>query len=148
MILAKELRSVGFKFNCQTCCFLNCKQRRNFGCGCDDYYPSNFKKVMGDVSEHINNNTVKSKDKRLRRRPLNDKNQMTCDCDTLDKYYVSMINDSLSLLRSGDIAYMFHLSQIKDLAKFVDVSFTYNTESESFAVTAKNGKKKRITRLE
>lgn len=79
-------------------------------------------------------NTGKSHDKRLIRRPIDDRYKMTCDGDTLDKYYVNMINDTLSEIRKGKIAYLFHLSQIQEVMKFENIDFTYDVVGGNFAV--------------
>lgn len=64
---------------------------------------------------------------------------MTCDGDTLDKYYVNMINDTLSQIRKGKIAYLFHLSQVQDVMKFEDIYVAYDVQSCSFAIKIKKG---------
>lgn len=64
---------------------------------------------------------------------------MTCDGDTLDKYYVNMINDTLSQIRKGKIAYLFHLSQVQDVMKFEDIYITYDIDSCSFVIKIKKG---------
>jgi hypothetical protein len=88
-------------------------------------------------------NTGKSHDKRLIRRPIDDRHNMTCDGDTLDKYYVSMINDTLSEIRKGKTAYLFHLSQIQEVMKFENIDFTYNNDDGCFAVRLNKGDNKK-----
>ena len=90
--------------------------------------------VMSSISFNLRMNTGKSHDKKLIRRPTDNRYKMTCDGDTLDKYYVGMINDTLSEIRKGKTAYLFHLSQIQEVMKFEDVDFTYNSNDGCFAV--------------
>jgi len=111
MNFAKEFASVGLHYDCSTCGFRNCSSRGLSYC-CDNYFPKNMGKIMDSISFNLRMNTDKSHDKRLIRRPVDDRHKMTCDGDTLDKYYVSMINDTLSEIRKGKTAYLFHLSQI------------------------------------
>lgn len=94
---------------------------------------------MNDITLNLRLNTGKSHDKRLMRRPINDRHRMTCDGDTLDKYYVNMINDTLSEIRKGKTAYLFHLSQIQEVMKFEDVDFTYNSNDGCFVVRLNKG---------
>lgn len=89
---------------------------------------------MDSISFNLRMKTDKSKDKRLIRRPTDNRNKMTCDGDTLDKYYVGMINDTLSEIRKGKTAYLFHLSQIQEVMKFEDIDFTYNSDYGCFVV--------------
>ena len=61
----------------------------------------------------------KSKNKKLNRvctynRATNDK------VTTLDTYYVNFINDCISELRKGKMVYVFKLSQLWEILKFVD----------------------------
>lgn len=98
--------------------------------------------VMSSISFNLRMNTGKSHDKRLMRRPINDRHRMTCDGDTLDKYYVNMINDTLSEIRKGKTAYLFHLSQIQEVMKFEDIDFTYNSNDGCFAVRLNKGDNK------
>ena len=54
--------------------------------------------------------------------------------DTLDKYYVSMINDTLSEIRKGKVAYLFHLSQVQEVMRFENIDFTYDAMGSNFAI--------------
>ena len=134
MNFAKEFASVGLHYDCSTCGYSNCSNRGLPYC-CNNYFPENMSELMNDITLNLRLNTDRSHDKRLIRRPVKDnRNKMTCDGDTLDKYYVSMINDSLSQIRKGKIAYLFHLSQVQDIMKFENVDVTYDIIGGSFAV--------------
>lgn len=39
-------------------------------------------------------------------------------CDTLDTYYVKMINDTLDEIRHGRMAYIFSLEQVEEILSF------------------------------
>lgn len=133
MNFVKEFTSVGLHYDCSTCGFSNCNSRGLPYC-CDNYFPENMNKVMDRVAVDLHINTEKSSDKRLKRVTTDDRNKMTCDGDTLDKYYVGMINDTLSEIRKGKIAYLFHLSQIQEVMKFEDIDFTYDVVGGNFAI--------------
>lgn len=90
--------------------------------------------VIDRVATDLHINTDKSSDKRLKRVLTGDRHKMTCDGDTLDKYYVGMINDTLSEIRKGKTAYLFHLSQIQEVMKFENIDFTYDVVGGNFAV--------------
>lgn len=133
MNFAKEFASVGLHYNCSTCGFSNCSSRGLPYC-CTNYFPENMDEVMDRVAADLHINTEKSSDKRLKRVSTGDRHKMTCDGDTLDKYYVSMINDTLSEIRKGKIAYLFHLSQVKEIMRFENIDFTYDSVGGNFAV--------------
>ena len=136
MNFAKEFASVGLHYNCSTCGFTNCSSRGLPYC-CTNYFPSNTETLINRVCIDLSTITVKTSEKRLKRRPVGDKNKMTCDGDTLDKYYVGMINDTLSQIRKGKIAYLFHLSQVKEIMRFEDIEVTYNVDGGNFAIKIK-----------
>lgn len=138
MNFAKEFASVGLHYDCSTCGYSNCSNRGLPYC-CNNYFPKNMSKVMDRVAVDLHINTDKSSDKRLKRVSTGDRHKMTCDGDTLDKYYVSMINDTLSEIRKGKIAYLFHLSQIQEVMKFENIDFTYDIVGGNFAVKLKEG---------
>lgn len=133
MNFAKEFASVGLRYDCSTCGFRNCSNRGLPYC-CTNYFPENMSEVIDRVAVDLHINTDKSSDKRLKRVSTGDRHKMTCDGDTLDKYYVGMINDTLSEIRKGKIAYLFHLSQIQEVMKFENIDFTYDVVGGNFAV--------------
>lgn len=136
MNFAKEFASVGLHYNCSTCGFSNCSSRGIPHC-CTNYFPSNMETLMDKVIMDLNVVTDKSSEKRLKRVPIGNRNKMTCDGDTLDKYYVGMINDTLSQIRKGKTAYLFHLAQVKEIIRFEDINVTYNADGGNFAVSLK-----------
>lgn len=133
MNFAKEFASVGLHYNCSTCGFSNCSSRGLPYC-CTNYFPENMSEIMNRVAADLFINTEKSSDKRLKRISTGDRHKMTCDGDTLDKYYVGMINDTLSEIRKGKVAYLFHLSQVQEIMRFENIDFTYDIVGGNFAV--------------
>lgn len=133
MNFAKEFASVGLHYDCSTCGYSNCNSRGLPYC-CTNYFPENMDEVMDRVAADLHINTEKSSDKRLKRVSTGDRHKMTCDGDTLDKYYVSMINDTLSEIRKGKVAYLFHLSQVQEIMRFENIDFTYDVVGGNFAV--------------
>lgn len=53
-----------------------------------------------------------------------------------------MINDTLSEIRKGKTAYLFHLSQIQEVMKFENIDFTYNNDDGCFVVRLNKGDNK------
>lgn len=133
MNFSREFASVGLHYNCSTCGFSNCSSRGLPYC-CTNYFPENMDEVMDRVAADLHINTEKSSDKRLKRISTGDRHKMTCDGDTLDKYYVGMINDTLSEIRKGKVAYLFHLSQVQEIMRFENIDFTYDAMGGNFAV--------------
>lgn len=139
MNFRKEFTSIGIPYDCSTCIYSNCRNRR-INCCCENYFPQDTNSVLQDVISKLKQKIHKSSNKRLRRNYSNDNRcKMTCDGDTLDKYYVNMINDTLSQIRKGKIAYLFHLSQVQDVMKFEDIYVAYDVDSCSFAIRIKKG---------
>ncbi len=137
MNFAKELTSVGLHCNCLTCVHSNCVNK-DFSHCCINYFPSNMRSFMDRVLFDLRVNTEKSSDKKLVRHPVSDsRNKMTCDGNTLDQYYVSMINDVLSQIRKGKTAYLFHLSQIQEIMRFEDVDTMYDSDGDCFVIKAR-----------
>lgn len=133
MNFAKEFASVGLHYNCSTCGFSNCSSRGLPYC-CTNYFPENMSEIMNRIAVDLHISTEKSSDKRLKRISTGDRHKMTCDGDTLDKYYVGMINDTLSEIRKGKVAYLFHLSQVQEIMRFENIDFTYDVVGGNFAV--------------
>ena len=74
---------------------------------------------LNDTITYFEMNMIKSKCNKLQRictynRATNDK------VTTLDTYYVNFINDCISELRKGKMVYVFKLSQLWDILRFVD----------------------------
>ena len=86
---------------------------------CMKFVPDNMDDFLNDTITYFENNMVKSKDKKLKRictyhGATNDK------VTTLDSYYTSFINDNISELRNGKTVYVFKLSQLWEILRFVD----------------------------
>ena len=84
---------------------------------CMEFVPDNMDSFLNDTIAYFEIN--KSKNKKLNRvciynRATNDK------VTTLDTYYVNFINDCISELRKGKMVYVFKLSQLCDILRFVD----------------------------
>lgn len=131
MKFAKELHSVGLLHDCDTCVISNCNKR---GKPCGTYYPADINKFLDDTVMRLALNTEKSTDKRLVRRNTSNGHGVTSKSDTLDSYYVNLINSSLFDIRHGKSAYMFHFSQIKELLRFEDIKVKYNAEGDCLEV--------------
>ena len=83
------------------------------------FNPDNMDNFLNDTITYFEMNMPKSKNKKLKRvctynRATNDK------VTTLDTYYVNFINDCISELRKGKMIYVFKLSQLWDILRFVD----------------------------
>lgn len=131
---ATELKHIGISTNCNECALKRCAYGAMW---CEKFQPVEPNKLLSDVVWKLQNTTDKSKSTRLTRHITTDtRSGITYDNkETLDNYYVSMINDTLSLIRAGKTAYIFHLYQVKDLIKFEDIMLRYNTEADCFEVS-------------
>ena len=86
---------------------------------CMKFVPDNMDDFLNDTITYFEMNMTKSKYDKLKRvctysRATNDK------VTTLDTYYVNFINDCISGLRKGKMMYVFKLSQLWEILKFVD----------------------------
>ena len=83
------------------------------------FVPDNMDDFLNDTITYFEMNMTKSKYDKLKRvctysRATNDK------VTTLDTYYVNFINDCISELRNGKMVYVFKLSQLWEVLRFVD----------------------------
>ena len=86
---------------------------------CKKFIPNNMDNFLNDTITYFQMNMPKSKFNKLKRvctynRVTNDK------VTTLDTYYVNFINDCISELRNGKMVYVFKLSQLWGILRFVD----------------------------
>ena len=83
------------------------------------FVPDNMDDFLNDTITYFEMNMTKSKYDKLKRvctysKATNDK------VTTLDTYYVNFINDCISELRNGKMVYVFKLSQLWEILRFVD----------------------------
>ena len=86
---------------------------------CMKFVPNNMDDFLNDTITYFESNMTKSKYNKLKRtctysKATNDK------VTTLDTYYVNFINDCISGLRKGKMMYVFKLSQLWEILRFVD----------------------------
>ena len=88
---------------------------------CRNFIPNNMDEFLNSIITYFNLNCDKSKYKRLKRNCVyrgaytyNDK------VTTLDSYYTGFINDCIMQLRKGKMVYVFKLSHLWEILKFVD----------------------------
>ena len=72
------------------------------------FVPDNMDDFLNDTITYFEMNMTKSKYNKLKR------------VTTLDTYYVNFINDCISELRNGKMVYVFKLSQLWEILRFVD----------------------------
>lgn len=91
----------------------------------DDYESiEDFEFLCSDDFENIvlpflRENTRPYPERRLSRKILRSRGVVYEDgSTTLDGYYVAMINDTLSAIRSGERAYIFNLEQVIEILRF------------------------------
>ena len=86
---------------------------------CMEFIPDNMDDFLNNTISYFEMNTPKSKCNKLQR--ICTYNGATNDkVTTLDTYYVNFINDCISELRNGKMVYVFKLSQLWDVLRFVD----------------------------
>lgn len=118
MKLSNDLHSCGVPYSCSQCIMSkSCLQN---GYTCTKFYPDNSDAFLEYVVTYLKENTVPSKDKRLKRRVgvSSSIGMKYDDVTTLDNYYVKFINDTLSEIRHGRLGYIFTLSQLRDVIRF------------------------------
>ena len=86
---------------------------------CMKFVPDNMDNFLNDTITYFEMNMTKSKYNKLQRvctynKATNDK------VTTLDTYYVNFINDCISELWNGKMVYVFKLSQLWEILRFVD----------------------------
>ena len=87
--------------------------------------PKDDESAIKWIVSRIRNNTPKTNRKRLERKINRQSNGIKYE-DTLDTYYVQMINDTLSEIKQGHKSYLFSFDHIKEIlsfyptAKFID----------------------------
>ena len=84
-----------------------------------EFVPDNMNNFLNDTITYFELNMTKSKYDKLHRvcsysKATNDK------VTTLDTYYVRFINDCISGLRKGKMMYVFKLSQLWEILRFVN----------------------------
>jgi hypothetical protein len=104
--------------SCKNCYWRNDCWKQNV---CDSFKPVDSDKYCEDVYQYLKKNINHSKEDKLHRHSY----QMSTwgaytDRDTLDQYYVNMINDNLKVIRSGKTAYCFNIDQVIQMYKLED----------------------------
>ena len=122
MNLNNDILRYAIPHQCYQCtmnlsCDLSCHNTPNPMCS--KFIPDNMDNFLNDTIQYFSNHVDKSTDKKLKRvctyqGATNDK------ITPLDSYYVGFINDCISELRKGKIVYVFKLSQLCDILRFVD----------------------------
>ena len=122
MNLNHDIIRYGIPHCCNQCattysCHFMCHNKPNPMCS--KFIPDNMDSFLNDVIQYFSDHVDKSADKKLKRvctyqGATNDK------ITPLDSYYVGFINDCISELRKGKMVYIFKLSQIWDILRFVD----------------------------
>jgi len=111
----------------------------SYKCGkrvaCEDFVPEDMDDFMEYVVDALMESVVPSKDKKLKRRPVKSKIPYDDKIPTMDYYYVALVNDTLSEIRRGHIAFIFNLEQLRDVMCFEPrVVVEYIPEAESYGV--------------
>ena len=133
MNLHNDLMKAKIEHDCSQCSY-RCGKR----VACEDFVPNNMWDFMEYVTDVLMETVIPSKDKKLKRRPVKSKIPYDDKIPTMDYYYVALINDTLSELRRGHIAYIFSLEQLRDVMCFEPgVRVTYIPEAESYSVRLK-----------
>lgn len=85
---------------------------------CESFKPIDTDKYCEDVYTYLKKNIKPTGDIKLQRHVYQMSNWGTYkDTDTLDQYYVSMINDNLKEIRKGHTAYCFNIEQVIEMYK-------------------------------
>lgn len=122
MNLNHDIIRYGIPHCCNQCamtysCHFVCHNKPNPMCS--KFIPDNMDSFLNDVIQYFSDHVDKSTDKKLKRvctyqGATNDK------ITPLDSYYVGFINDCISELRNGKMVYVFKLSHVWEILKYVD----------------------------
>ena len=122
MNLNNDILRYAIPHQCRQCtrnlsCDFSCHNTPNPRCM--EFVPNNMDNFLNDTISYFELNMTKSKYDKLKRvctysKATNDK------VTTLDTYYVNFINDCISELRNGKMVYVFKLSQLWEILRFVD----------------------------
>ena len=140
MNLHNDLLRAHIPHDCSQCC-RKCPQRTT---ACTDFYPANSRVFLDYAVTRLRCETPQSKDTILRRYIHNrpDRDGGTDDgIDTLDSYYVQMINDTLKLIRTGKAGYLYTIQQIKDVIRFEPhIQVRYISDAGAYEVRLEDNK--------
>jgi hypothetical protein len=96
--------------------------------------PKDDNKAIDWIISRIKHNTPTSNKRKLTRSTLSENKGIRYE-DTLDTYYVGLINDTLDEIRKGRSAYLFTFEQVQDVIKFEPTAqFTYINNDDYFEV--------------
>lgn len=111
MNVATDCRNCGITYSCGDC-KEGCKQNLP----CRDFSPTD--EFCVGVFNFLKKNASASRGRTLRRYTKKNGCGIVADSDTLDNYYVGLVNDALRQLRHGETVYVFSFEQIKDVLRF------------------------------
>ena len=100
------------------CCDFSCHNTPNPRCM--KFVPDNMDDFLNDTITYFETNVTKSKYNKLKRDCKTYRGLFNDCIKPLDSYYVDFINDCLSELRNGKMVYVFKLSQLWEILRFVD----------------------------
>lgn len=118
MRFTKDLNHHNIPYSCEQCCLKSSCQKK---IPCDSFYPDNMDRYMEIVTTYLKeSHPPLNEEKSLKRHVTTaiGSHGITSDTTTLDRYYVNLINDSLSEIRKGRTAYLFYVEQIRDVMRF------------------------------
>ena len=122
MNLNHDIIRYGIPHCCNQCamtysCHFMCHNKPNPMCS--KFIPDNMDNFLNDTITYFEMNMTKSKYNKLQR--VCTYNGATNDkVTTLDTYYVNFINECISELRKGKTLYVFKLSQLWEILRFVN----------------------------
>lgn len=130
MSLHNDLQKARIPHSCADCCRV-CKGKT---CACQLFYPENSESFLKYAVDYLRERVEPCKDYKLRRIAVRDINCYDDGIDTLDSYYVTLINSVLSEIRKGNVDYVFNFEQIAELLRFERLVVRYIPDSQSYEV--------------
>lgn len=110
--------------NCKMCMWEEqCAKDSEWNCGmatkCSYFDLVDDTQFEAVILPYLREITPRSNEKKLTRRAVRSRDVCYEDGKySLDEYYVSMINDSLSEIRHGRMVYVFNLNQVMEILRF------------------------------
>ena len=114
----KELNNIT---NCKECFwYTRCKQYgENINRGCNDFDPLDVDTYCANIESYLKEHVSPTSEKRMSLRASAHKELGVRDESSLASYYCEFINDSVHEIKKGHITYVFKISQIADIMKFL-----------------------------
>lgn len=117
--MEKDVKLLSKVENCKDCYwYTRCKKYGEIKV-CEDFDPLDTDTYCANIESYLKEHTSPTFEKRMSLRASAHKELGIRDEGSLASYYCEFINDSVHELKKGHITYVFKISQIADIMKFL-----------------------------